>query len=522
MKVCLRKIIQLITSLIILIFSVACSKDTDLLADALVNDLQNSYIDKTLLRDDFYSLTPNKDMVLDVLSNDDISDIDNIKIVETSEPKNGTVTINNDNTITYSPNTSNSEEYNQENDQPVSENDNSSDTPDSSDSSVSSGSSGADSTTEQNQGSDDTFEYTTETQNEDGSTTKQKASITITELSENVLHWKNRFDTKWEKDDESNADARSKSKNKRQEYYFLAHLINGQMAMWQATGDNNYLDTTLKLIDNTIKDAIPVGNGFLGWPTDDGTEYNLWDTFYWRHVATLIRIMHQSPNLRASGYQAKYEELLEFTEKNIWDRYESYGQSNIYRSRTHMASHWARLGMELFIVTGKQKYKDVFDNISHGKMAGRPSNLRDQLFPNPKNKEAYAWDKTWGVSKGSDMQDISHAGAIIHFWVLAEENGMYWNRADIDALLKTIRIFWIESDPSRIKNNVDGSGGYTNPGRLHEWFYLARFDSKLQKRLRETYNGKHLNFFGSQVLGIGALNEKILEDGAPVYPEQFR
>ncbi len=40
--------------------------------------------------------------------------------------------------------------------------------------------------------------------------------------------------------------------------------------------------------------------------------------------------------------------------------------SNIYRVNTHMASHWARIGMELYIITGKQKYKDVFDNISFG------------------------------------------------------------------------------------------------------------------------------------------------------------
>ena len=184
-----------------------------------------------------------------------------------------------------------------------------------------------------------------------------------------------------------------------------------------------------------------------------------------------------------------------------------------------MASHWARLGMELYIVTGKNKYKEVFDNVSFGKMPGYKSNLRAQLFPNPKDSEAYAFDKTWGVNKGSDMQDISHAGAIVHCWVLAEENGMYWTRADMDALLKSIDIFWVESDPSRIKNNVDGSGGYTNPGRLHEWFYLGRYDEKLQRRLKEQYNGKHLNFFGSQVLGIGALNARILADGAPIYPE---
>ncbi|PKA96785.1 hypothetical protein B0O79_0424 [Flavobacteriaceae bacterium MAR_2009_75] len=506
-------VIKLMVPLFTLILSISCSKDTDLLTDLVVSDSLENQMQITILKDDYYSSNNSDELILDVLSNDIIANPDDVKIIETTDPKNGIVVINEDDTLTYIPTTketnadnnndSDSEEVVQEEvNEEVTQNQ---DTPEAPDNEVN--------------GSEDSFTYTTETEEEDGSTTKQEATVVITQMNDDVLHWKRRFDLKWKEDDASNAEARSKSRNKRQEYYFLAHLINGQIAMWQATGDNEYLDTTIELIDNTIEDAVSVGNGFLGWPTDDGTEYNLWDTFYWRHVATLVRIMHESPNLRASGYQSKYEELLAFSEKHIWDRYESYGRSSLYRSRTHMASHWARLGMELYIVTGKKKYKEVFDNISHGKMEGYPSNLRDQLFPNPKNSAAYAFDKSWGVSKGSDMQDISHAGAIVHFWVLAEENGMYWNRADMDALRKSMDIFWTESDPSRIKNNVDGSGGYTNPGRLHEWFYLARYDAKLQKRLRETYDGKHLNFFGSQVLGIGALNAKILTDGRPIYPE---
>ncbi len=93
--------------------------------------------------------------------------------------------------------------------------------------------------------------------------------------------------------------------------------------MWQATGDNSYLDTVIDLIDETINDAVPVGNGYLGWPSAAGEQVPLWDSFYWRFVATLTRIMHQSPNLRQNqNYQAAYERFLNFSEKNIWERYE--------------------------------------------------------------------------------------------------------------------------------------------------------------------------------------------------------
>lgn len=338
-------------------------------------------------------------------------------------------------------------------------------------------------------------------------------------LNADVAFWKAKFDAKWTSDDYANALARSKSANNDQEYYFLAYFIDGLTSMWQATGDKTYLDQVLTLVENTMGDATSVGNGYLGWPAHDGVEYSLWDSYYWRHVATLTRIMHQSPNLRSSGYQAQYEKLLEFSEKHIWDRYESYGATGkFYRSRTHMASHWARIGMELYVITGKQKYKEVFDNISFGVMPSRPSNLRNQLYANPNNPKAYVWDSQWD---SKSIQDTSHGGAIVNFWVEAYENGMYWDRNDINALVTTLdEVIWKDSYGKDFKEDVDGGGSMDRPGRLHEWLILGRYSQKVQNKIKTSYIlGKNLDYFGSQALGIAALNAKILSDGAPAYPE---
>ena len=298
--------------------------------------------------------------------------------------------------------------------------------------------------------------------------------------------------------------------------------------MWQATGEYKYLDNALKLIENTIDDAQSIdikGKQFLGWPTDPNHSeasakgYPLWESFMFRFVSSLLRVIDKSPNLRSTNnIQERYNKILDFTIENIWNKWEHDGIHNMYRINTHMSSHWARIGMDLYLITGETKYKLVFDNISHGTMIGWPSNLRNQIKTNPKVTSAFVWNQNW---TNAAIQDTSHAGAIVSFWVAAYENSMYWNKNDIDGLVSTLKnVIWTKADGSRFTKNVDGSGGYDYYGRLHEWLPLGRFDAELQQQIKDNYTGANLTYYGIQPLGIAALNAKILLDGSPVYPEQ--
>ncbi|WP_145758346.1 hypothetical protein [Sediminicola sp. YIK13] len=348
-------------------------------------------------------------------------------------------------------------------------------------------------------------------------------------LNSDVAYWKDKFDAKWTTD-KIDALTKSKSGNHFQEYYYLGYYIDGLTSIWRATGDNTYLNEALQLIENTMQDAKPMSGtntGYLGWPSDlskyGSTRYqegtSLWEAFMFRHVATLLRIMYESPNLRSSGYQSRYDAILNFTEKHIFEKWADY-DGGIYRSRTHMASHWARIGMELYIITGNQKYNEVFENISFGTMPNRSSNLRNQIHYNPNVPTAYIWSSEWGKNYDSGTQDTSHAGAIISFWVTAYENNMYWNKNDIDALISTLdQVVWKDSDGVNFYKIIDGSGSYDYSGRLNEWLPLGRYSVKIQNKIKDKYIGSNLKFYGSQTLGIASLNSKFLTDGSAVYPE---
>jgi len=85
----------------VLISFFSCSKDTDLLADYVVSDLQEARLIGNLVADDYYFIANNKSIVLDVLANDIFENPEKVKITEISTPTSGSVTINEDKTLTY-------------------------------------------------------------------------------------------------------------------------------------------------------------------------------------------------------------------------------------------------------------------------------------------------------------------------------------------------------------------------------------------------------------------------------------
>ncbi|WP_424366521.1 heparin lyase I family protein [Maribacter sp.] len=87
---------------IIFIFHLSCSKDTDLLTDYVLRDSQE-IVNGEYVVDDIYMVSQNDFIVLDVLSNDAYKEQDNVTITATSTPTNGSVVINTDNTLTYTP-----------------------------------------------------------------------------------------------------------------------------------------------------------------------------------------------------------------------------------------------------------------------------------------------------------------------------------------------------------------------------------------------------------------------------------
>ena len=87
----------------VIILHFSCSKDSDLLTDYVLSETQNTLDIGQLIIDDTFVVNSQGSITLDVLANDAFDNQEEVLITETSTPSNGTVEINTDNTLTYTP-----------------------------------------------------------------------------------------------------------------------------------------------------------------------------------------------------------------------------------------------------------------------------------------------------------------------------------------------------------------------------------------------------------------------------------
>lgn len=286
--------------------------------------------------------------------------------------------------------------------------------------------------------------------------------------------------------------------------YDLAYGIDGYAAMWEATGDTTYLDKALTLAENCIATAQPANtvNGgssqyndtYLTWVNhshpgdgDDGREYPLFESYGWRYVLRTLAAMKRGGLDVDPTWSTRFDTILAFTETNIWDKWYSRGTSNLYRNRTHMASHWAFIAMHLKAltsdVTRQGQCQTVMDDIDFDGMANNGgASLRGNmsLLANPADAGAYWWSNVWNDST-LPGQDVDHGNGVLAYLAEAMAYGSYWNGADAVKLIKILSVI----EPTSAY--IDGTG--TDTGWWADGFVkLGRFSDAAQL-LIESHGG---------------------------------
>ena len=94
-----KNLLQVTLVCFVLILSSSCNKDSDLLAEYVVENPQS------FLVNDVVVTLANNPIVIAPLSNDSFSEPEKVAITEVTPPKMGTAVVNDDNTITYTPDT---------------------------------------------------------------------------------------------------------------------------------------------------------------------------------------------------------------------------------------------------------------------------------------------------------------------------------------------------------------------------------------------------------------------------------
>jgi hypothetical protein len=277
------------------------------------------------------------------------------------------------------------------------------------------------------------------------------------------------------------------------DFYRLAYTLDGLASLLEATSDPVYATRTFELISAMIASATPVlpsspfRDGYRGWVSMayGNREVPLYESYAWRYVARLLRVLQPMLPTASDQVHQSYAETLAFTETNIVDKWISRGvNAFVYRSRTHMAAHWASICLDVSRLTTdagrRARCVQVVDNIDNH-LPNYPSSLRQQLHPSRTESGAYWWSDVWGHSTGPG-QDIGHGNGVIAYVVESNDLRAGWSDQDLDRFCRTLVRFVIRAS-APYPGFVDGTG-HGNGWVADGFVKLGRHDLAVQQRLQ--------------------------------------
>jgi hypothetical protein len=334
------------------------------------------------------------------------------------------------------------------------------------------------------------------------------------------------------------------------------YCLNGPLNMYEATGNRAYLSRVLEYAEDLMATAVPTSQltsahasavgcwawtsggktacsgstyqsrsdaaSYKGWhawglpnePSVNGGEYPLYEGQVWRLITGALVAMKEDPaTFSDAAYRARFETILAFTKQHVWNKWVARGMSNMYRVNTHMTSHWAHIGLHLWLLSDasdarRAEYRTVSDNISH---RGIPSGIssswtgrsfRTQVVPNAWDSLAY--DIKWNWDDPVSSSNVVYANQVLRFIQDSYERDpqTIWTKADLDKFRRTLMShIWTQTSTGwRLSDRVDGSGdgaGLISWG----WARLGAYDAAIQKRFESHTVGRNVEMYG-----VGAYN----------------
>lgn len=487
----------------------SCSKDADLLSEYVITKSDNATNLQTYVVNDVFYIENSTHIVLDVLNNDNFDELSHVSITNTSTAQNGTIVINSDNTLTYTPKeeVTATEEF------------------------------------------EDTFTYTAEEVDEEGTVTEEEAIVTVsnddsifedthrnpTQISEDVKEWQEKFDVEWNRAKSFYTSQTSGPEVSGQRRYYDFRVIDGLIYMFQATGDIKYIENFFWYVDRIKGLAQPStshNDGYYDWEVPSGNDKianQLYDGHGLRNIFKMLWLLKKYPEIRSkSNFQEKYDEYVPWFTRNLWEKWASRGVNKIIRSKTHMASHMSsNTALYLYLLEDDVEksneylgWVQAFNNNLSSKSNSYNGGFRNQLRLNDPH-DGYVWSGTWGNMNGAN--DLTHANAEIQAVINQYEHSIEWSDADIDLFVKTVNHIIDKAttdDLIDVPFYIDLSDNNENVRTFsYGWAMLGRFDEATQLKLKKFSIKKNQDsYYYNVYLGIMAFNRSYLNESV-VYPE---
>lgn len=308
--------------------------------------------------------------------------------------------------------------------------------------------------------------------------------------------------------------------------------IGALLAMYEATGDKQYMEEAADLSERIIKTAKKGKNiannpkhfkdDFYGWANQNPNfekrksggehlqEIPLFESYLFRYLAKIPYMIKTSPVLKSDTKLAsKADELFGFVKTNGWEKWYQRGEKKkqgcypyLFRQRTHMTSHWAMVALYLRELSNNSEDKAAYSRF----LSLFDNQLKDNFHVT--NDGAYVWNMTWdsawpydtecnSAPKSSIVQDVSHGNHVVTYIVEAHElSGSVWKDIDVQRLANTVKYVLYNADRNLFNDDLAGKfvANKADGVQMSDGFVkLARYDEQLMNLFERVNEGHSKN-----------------------------
>lgn len=309
----------------------------------------------------------------------------------------------------------------------------------------------------------------------------------------------------------------------------IGRNIGALVTMFELTDSIHYVEEVLRLTDGFISQTKPgkdipqnpevFKDDYLGWVNGaqrsngrggaDFQEIPLFESRFMRYIAKVVYLVSKQKQIE-QDYPELWElnkRILRFVETHIWEKWYVRGERQspgcyryVFRSRTHMTSHWGIIALYLRELTDdpvKQAQYNAF-------LARYNKQLRANLHVTKDN--AYRWNMTWdnpwpwGLDcKAADepiIQDVGHGNHVAAYIIESYEleNGEVWTSTDVQQFCNTVKYLLYDKKQVRFNAYLDGRFEieFADGIRMFDGFLsLSRYDPSLLDIFKKVFAAQY-------------------------------
>lgn len=257
--------------------------------------------------------------------------------------------------------------------------------------------------------------------------------------------------------------------------------IGGLIKMYEVTEKKKYMKEAVNIVNSVLlhaKKGEEIVNNlesfkddYKGWAyAKTGKETPLFEGRFLRYVAQMTFILRIDKNFKEDPFFIDRSNFfLDYLRIHGWEKWYIRGNKKqlgcypfLFRSRTHMTSHWAIVALYLRELSQNQREIEQYEDF----LIKYDKQLRDNLKIVGKN--TYYWNMTWDnpwpygskchrAAIKSLPQDVAHGNHVVAYVVEAYKMKWgKWNKEDLTRFCNTVKYLVYDKKKERFNAYLDG------------------------------------------------------------------